>query len=166
MKRGWKWILFTILELFFVAIVPLAIIYIGYDGWGQEATKFKWYFGVLVSVLIVFWIVKKVIITPWIDKQKIKAGNLEAQLESENDEIKIEYIESALKKSRLVETVLSWILPIGLLLMSFLSSRAMEQAIVKFSGIIGFVGVSELVGFVFSCIVALCVESKHKGGKK
>ena len=63
-------------------------------------------------------------------------------------------------------SVLSWILPIGLLLMSFLSSRAMEQAIVKFSGIIGFVGVSELVGFVFSCIVALCVESKHKGGKK
>ena len=46
--------------------------------------------------------------------------------------------------------------------MAFLASKAMEQAIVEFSGILGFVGLSEIVGFVFSICVAVCVESKHK----
>ena len=162
MKRTWKWFLFTVLELLFVAVIPLVVVYIGYGGWGKEANHFKVYFGVLLSAVIIFWIIKTVLITPWIDKQKIKAGNLEAQLEAENDKGKIENIESALKRARLTETIFSWILPLAFLLIAFLASRAMEQAIVKFSGILGFIGISEFIGFVFGCLVALCVDSKHK----
>ena len=162
MKITWKWFLFTVLELLFVAVIPLVVVYIGYGGWGKEANHFKVYFGVLLSAVIIFWIIKTVLITPWIDKQKIKAGNLEAQLEAENDKGKIENIESALKRARLTETIFSWILPLAFLLIAFLASRAMEQAIVKFSGILGFIGISEFIGFVFGCLVALCVDSKHK----
>ena len=162
MKRTWEWFLFTALEVLFVAVVPLVIVYIGYGGWGIEANSFKIYFGVLLSAVIIFWIVKKVLITPWIEKQKIKAGNLEAQLEAENDKGKIANIESALKRARIIETIFSWILPLAFLLIAFLASRAMEQAIVKFSGILGFIGISEFIGFVFGCLVALCVDSKHK----
>ena len=64
MKRTWKWFLFTVLELLFVAVIPLVIVYIGYGGWGKEANRFKIYFGVLLSVIIIFWIVKTVLITP------------------------------------------------------------------------------------------------------
>lgn len=162
MKRTWEWFLFTALEVLFVAVIPLVIVYIGYGGWGIEANSFKIYFGVLLSAVIIFWIVKKVLITPWIEKQKIKAGNLEAQLEAENDKGKIANIESALKRARIIETIFSWILPLAFLLIAFLASRAMEQAIVKFSGILGFIGISEFIGFVFGCLVALCVDSKHK----
>ncbi|MBE7086635.1 MAG: hypothetical protein E7366_05780 [Clostridiales bacterium] len=162
MKRTWKWFLFTVLELLFVAVIPLVIVCIGYGGWGTEAKRFKIYFGVVLLLIIIFWIVKTVLITPWIEKQKIKAGNLEAQLEAENDKGKIANIESALKRARLTETIFSWILPLAFLLIAFLASRAMEQAIVKFSGILGFIGISEFIGFVFGCLVALCVDSKHK----
>ena len=162
MKRTWKWFLFTVLELLFVAVIPLVIVYVGYGGWGKEANRFKIYFGVLLSVVIIFWIIKTVLITPWLEKKKIKAGNLEAQLEAENDKGKIANIESALKRARLTETIFSWILPLAFLLIAFLASRAMEQAIVKFSGILGFIGISEFIGFVFGCLVALCVDSKHK----
>ena len=162
MKRTWKWFLFSILELLFVAVLPLIIVFIGYDGWGEEANQFNIYFGVLLFIVIIFWIVKKVFISPWLDRQKVKMGNLEAQLETENDAGKIANIESALKTSRLIETVCSWVLPLLFLLVAFLASRAMEQAIVKFSGILGFIGVCEFIGFVFGCIVALCVDSKHK----
>ena len=162
MKRTWKWFLFTVLELIFVAVIPLVIVYIGYGGWGSEANRFKIYFGVLISVVIIFWIIKTVLITPWIEKQQFKAGNLEAQLEAENDKGKIANIESALKRARLTETIFSWILPLSFLSIAFLASRAMEQAIVKFSGILGFIGISEFIGFIFGCLVALCVDSKHK----
>lgn len=162
MKITWKWLLLISLEVLFVAVIPLAIVYIGYGGWGEEANSFKIHFGVLIFVIVLFWIVKKVLIAPWLDKQKIKAGNLEAQLEAENDKGKIENIESALKRVRLMETIFSWILPLAFLLMAFFASRAMELAIVKFSGILGFVGISEFIGFCFGCAAALCVDSKHK----
>ena len=162
MKITWRWLLFISLEVLFVAVIPLAIVYIGYGGWGEEANDFKIHFGVLIFAIVVFWIVKKVLITPWLDKQKVKAGNLEAQLEAENDKGKIENIESALKRVRLMETIFSWVLPLAFLLVAFWSSRALEMALVKFSGILGFVGVSEFIGFVFGCAAALCVDSKHK----
>ena len=162
MKITWKWLLLISLEVLFVAVIPLAIVYIGYGGWGEEANSFKIHFGVLIFAIVLFWIVKKVFIAPWLDKQKIKAGNLEAQLDAENDKGKIENIESALKRVRLMETIFSWILPLAFLLVAFWASRAMEEAIVKFSGILGFVGVSEFIGFFFGCAAALCVDSKHK----
>ncbi len=162
MKKSLKWLIFLLLEILFVAVIPLTIVYIGYGGWGKEATKFKWFFGVLIFFVVIFWIIKKVFLDTLIDKQKIKAGNLEAQLEAENDKGKIANIESALKKSRLIETIFSWIYPLIFLLIAFISSQAMEQAIVKFSGILGFIGISEFIGFVFGCLVALCVDSKHK----
>lgn len=162
MKKTWKWFLFTVLEFLFVAVIPLTIVYIGYDGWGDSANNFKFYFGVLLLIIIIFWIIKKVLITPWLDKQKIKAGSLEAMLVAETDSGKIANIENGLKTTRLAETIISWILPLMFVLVAFLASKAMEEAIVQFSGILGFVGISELVGFVFSCLVAWCVESKHK----
>lgn len=162
MKKTWKWFLFTALEFLFVAIVPLIIVGIGYNGWGDSADNFKFYFGVLLLLIIIFWIVKKVIITPWLDKQKIKAGNLEAMLEAETDKGKILNIENGLKTARLLESIISWVLPFAFLLVAFLASKAMEEAIVQFSGILGFVGLSEIVGFVFTCFSAVSVESKHK----
>ena len=162
MKKTWKWFLFTVLEFLFVAVIPLTIVYIGYDGWGDSANNFKFYFGVLLLIIIIFWIIKKVLITPWLDKQKIKAGSLEAMLVAETDSGKIANIENGSNTTRLAETIISWILPLMFVLVAFLASKAMEEAIVQFSGILGFVGISELVGFVFSCLVAWCVESKHK----
>lgn len=162
MKITFKWLLFLLFELLFVAVIPLVIVYVGYGSWGQEAEGFKVHFGIIIALIVVFFIVKRVLLTPWLDKQKIKAGNLEAQLEAENDKGKIENIESALKRARLIETVITWILPLAFLLVAFMASRAMEQALVTFSGILGFVGVSEIIGAVFSIGRALSVDSKHK----
>ena len=162
MKKTWNWWLFTLLELLFCAVFPLVIVYLGYGGWGEQANTFKVYFGVLIALIIVFWIVKKVLISPWLEKQKIKAGNLDAQLETETDTGKIANIESALKRVRFIETVCSWVLPLAVLLAAFLASRAMEKALVEFSGVLGFIGLSELVGFVFACLLATSVKSRHK----
>ena len=162
MKITWKWLIFLLLELLFVAVLPLVIVYVGYGSWGKEAEGFKIHFGIIVALIVVFFIIKRVLLTPWLDKQKIKAGNLEAQLEAENDKGKIENITMALKRVRLLETVITWILPLAFLLLAFIASRAMEQAIVQFSGILGFIGVSEFIGFVFGCLVATCVDSKHR----
>ena len=163
MKRILKKWVFKSLELLFVAIIPLVIIYVGYGGWGATATKFKWYFGALLAVLAVLFLVKKVWLNPWIDKRKIKTANLETDLETEVDQAKILYIEDALRRARLIETVINWIMPIILLVLALMAFRAVERSIVTFAGIIGWVLVSEVLGFVVSIFDALSVHSKHKG---
>lgn len=162
MKKTKKFLLLSALEVLFTAIIPLVIVYIGYGGWGEQAKRFKIGFGVLITVIVILWIVKRVLIEPWQERQKIKTGNLLAQLEIETDKAKIENIENALKRSRLIETVFTWILPIAFLVAAFFAAKAMERAIVTFSGILGFVAVSEFIGFVCACACALCVNSKHK----
>jgi uncharacterized membrane protein YjfL (UPF0719 family) len=162
MKKTTKLFVLSLLEVLCVAIIPLVIVYIGYGGWGEEAKNFKLGFGVLIFLIVVFMIVKRVIITPWQERQKIKTGNLLAQLEIETDKGKIENIESALKQARVIETVFTWILPIAFLITAFFASKAMERAIVQFSGILLFVGISEFFGFIFAIARALCVHSKHK----
>lgn len=49
-----------ILETAFVAVIPLIVVYLGYDGWGEKANKFKIGFGVLVFIVILFLIIKRV----------------------------------------------------------------------------------------------------------
>lgn len=162
MKKTVNHWLFLILELLFIAVIPLIIVYIGYDGWGEEATKFKWYFGVLCAFVVVFFVLKKTLINPWAERQRIKAGNLEAALETEVDKAKIMNIEDALRKARLQETIFAWILPLTFLIIAFLAVRAIERAIVTFSGILGFILVSESVGLFVCVLDALTVKSKHK----
>lgn len=166
MKLTPKQIVFMCLQVLFVAVVPLIIVFIGYDGWGEKASGFKIYFGTLATLAVVLLITKKVIVTPWLDKQKIKTGNLEAELVTTTDKQKIILIEDELKKHRVIETVFNWVLPITLLIIAVVAFNAVERAIVKFSNILLWVMLSEFVGFVFAVLDALCVEGKHKNPKK
>lgn len=170
MKKTFKHWYFLLLELLFIAVLPLIIVYIGYGGWGKEATKFKWYFGVLVAIVVVVFILKKTLVTPWIERQRIKAGNLEAMLDTEVDQAKIMNIEDALRKARLIETISTWVLPMLFLIIAFVGVRGIEREIVKFSGILGFVLLSEIVGFTVCILDAVFVKGKNnakdKDGKK
>ena len=68
MKWTFKRFIFVVLELIFTAVVPLVIVYLGYGGWGAKAKRFKIYFRVVVAAVVVFLIVKRVFINPWLDQ--------------------------------------------------------------------------------------------------
>lgn len=167
MKWTFKRFIFVVLELIFTAVVPLVIVYLGYGGWGAKAKRFKIYFMVVVAaVVVIFNRQAWVFINPWLDKQRIKAGSLEAQIETENDAGKILNIEEALRRARITETVLNWVLPLAFLVVAFLACRALEKSIVTFTGIIGFIGLSESIGFVFAILESMCVKSRHRPKKE
>ena len=165
MKITPKQIVFLCLQVLFVAVVPMIIVFIGYGGWGEKASSFKWYFGTLVILAVVLLITKKVIITPWLAKVQIKVGNLEASLEKEIDKAKIILIEDALKKYRVIETVFNWLLPLVILILAVVAFSAVEKAIVQFSGILLWVLLSEIVAFAFSILESLCVVGKNRDYK-
>lgn len=148
-KKIASWLLgktWGILEMAFVAIIPLVILYLGYGGWGEKANNFKVYFGVLVFLVILFLIIKRVWVTPWMAKKRMEIANLTALKKAETDTRKIEQISYELKKLLCIENALNWILPLLFLAVGYAGASALERSIVTFTEILAFVGLSELVG--------------------
>jgi hypothetical protein len=148
-KKFASWLLsktWGILEMAFVAIIPLIILYLGYGGWGEKANKFKVYFGALVFLVILFLIIKRVWVTPWMAKKRMEIANLTALKKAETDTRKIEQISYELKKLLCIENALNWILPLLFLAVGYAGASALERSIVTFTEILAFVGLSELVG--------------------
>lgn len=148
-KKFASWLLsktWGILEMAFVAIIPLVILYLGYGGWGEKANNFKVYFGTLVFLVILFLIIKRVWITPWMAKKRMEIANLTALKKAETDARKIEQISYELKKLLCIENALNWILPLLFLAVGYAAANALERSIVTFTEILAFVGLSELVG--------------------
>lgn len=139
-----------IAEIFFVAVFPLIIIYLGYGGWGARANHFKIGFGTLVFLVVLFMIVKRVWISPWLAKKRIEIANLTALKKAETDARKIENITYELKKMQLIENAINWVLPLLFLAVAYISAGALEKSIVTFTEILAFVGLSEFIGCCIS----------------
>lgn len=145
-KILWFW------EMTFVAIIPLIIIYLGYGGWGEKANKFKIGFGVLVFLVILFLIIKRVWLTKWFDKKRMEMANLSAMKKAETDERKLEQINYELKKLLILENAINWALPFLFLGVGFAAAYALERALVTFTEILAFIGISETIGCVVSFV--------------
>lgn len=154
-KKILSWLLsksWGIIELTFVAIIPLIILYLGYDGWGTKANEFKVYFGVLIFVVVIFLVLKRVIISPWLDKKRMEIANLSAMKKAETDQIKKDKINNELKKMLAIENVINWFLPLMFLIVTYFAASALEQQIVTFTEILYFVIASEIIGCIISFI--------------
>lgn len=161
MKKILSWLLsksWGIIELTFVAVIPLIILYLGYGGWGEKANSFKAYFGVLIFVVVIFLITKRVVISPWLDKKRMEIANLSAMKKAETDEKKKENINYELKKLLAIENAINWFLPLVFLYVTYLAANALEQQIVTFTEILFFVIASEVVG----CFVSFIKIIKRK----
>lgn len=154
-KKILSWLLsksWWIIELTFVAVIPLIILYLGYDGWGEKADGFKVYFGVLVFIVVIFLVLKLVILSPWLDKKRIEIANLSAMKKAETDEIKKDNINNELKKMLAIENAINWFLPLVFLVVTYFAAHALERQIVTFTEILYFVIASEIIGCVISFI--------------
>ena len=148
-KKALSWLLsksWGMMEMTFVAIIPLIIIYLGYDGWGVKAHKFKIGFGVLIFLVVLFLIIKRVWLSPWLSKKRMEIANLTAMKKAETDPRKLDNINYALKKMLIIENAINWVLPLLFLAVGYLAASALEKSIVTFTEILAFVGLSELVG--------------------
>lgn len=141
-----------ILETAFVAVIPLIVVYLGYDGWGEKANKFKIGFGVLVFIVILFLIIKRVWLTKWFDKKRIEIANLSAMKKAETDERKLENINYELKKLLAIENAINWSLPLLFLGVGFAAAYALERALVTFTEILFFIVISETIGCIISFV--------------
>lgn len=163
MKLTKKKLVYTVLELLFIGVIPVVLIMTQY---GQiQSDKFKLGLTGILLVLLVFLILKKVVLRRYFDSLRGQIVNFQSDLKTENDPGKIENIERELRNARTVETVFNAIMPFVFLVLMYCMCRALEAQLVKLSGVIGFIGISFVVGTVFSVLSAREIVSKNKENK-
>ena len=150
-KKLAKWSLQG-LEILFVLIIPLVIVFLGYGGWKDGAGGFKLAFGLVLSLTILYLIAKKIFLSPYLNKKRQKAASLSALLTAETDEGKIDKIKAEMRSISLIDSLSNWIPVLSFLLLGYMAASALEQGIANFAAILGFIAISELCGFVVSMI--------------
>lgn len=160
MKWTKKKIVFTVLEITFVAVVPVVLIAVNYISWTSEAAGFKISLGGILLALLVFYIVKKLVLNKYTERLKTTITQHMADLKIEVDKDKVESLKEELRKEKTIESLINFVIPALLLAGLFVLCKALEIAAVKMSGTVGLIGASEVVGLLFSVLSARQVEGK------
>ncbi len=168
MKITKKKIIFVALELFFMGAVPIALVIWNYSNIGNSVQAVRFKIGITGVMLLIFIILslKKIFLDKFKQKMQQQEAHLLSELKIETDAEKIKNIVRALKSIRTGECILSVIVPTIIFALLFVVCQALEEQIVKLSGVVGFIALSYLIGAIFSTFAAREVESKTVGGKK
>ena len=145
-----KKIVFTILEILFVAVIPAILIFVNYTSWGSEATAFKIAFTGILLLFVVILIVKKVILNTYLERARATLTQHKADLRVETDKTKRENLVNAVKRGQRLETIQTYMFPFLLLGGLYVLAQALETAAVQLSGTVGLITASVAIGFVFS----------------
>lgn len=147
-------IVFTVLEILFVAAVPAALIIWNYSTWGEGTTGFKISVTGILLLIVVFFVLKAVFLNRYLKRMSDRAAQHEADLKVETDEEKKENLRKALRTERSIEALLSYVMPLLVVAGLYVLALVLESAAVKLSGTFGLCAASMVVGFVFGFFAA------------
>lgn len=164
MKKTIGRVICTMLEVLFYWIVPLVFILVQYASIENTPATvgFKLGLGGCIALLIVFLVLKKLFLDKYIKRISDKITEYEVRIDIEVDVDKIVNIENGLKRCYTLEVFFNMLLPAILILIMFVACKGLETQLVKFSGAVGFIGVSMLVGVLVSLVKARMVVSKRR----
>lgn len=147
-------IVFTVLEILFVAAVPAALIVWNYSTWGEGTTGFKISVTGILLLIIVFFVLKAVFLNRYLKRMSDRAAQHEADLKVETDEEKKENLRKALHTERSIEALLSYVMPLLAVAGLYVLALVLESAAVRLSGTFGLCAASMVIGFVFGFFAA------------
>lgn len=170
MKKTAGRVICTALEALFYLAAPLAFIFWQYASIENtpETVSFKLGLGGCIALLIVFLVLKKLFLDKYVKRITDKIADYEVRIDIEVEQEKIVNIENGLKRYYTLEALVNMLLPAILILLLFVACKGLETQLVKFSGAVGFIGLSMLAGFAASLVKARLVVSRRRKdeGKK
>lgn len=162
MKLTKKLIVFTVLQALCCAVAPAVFVFVEYadtsGGW-----QYKLPLGALIVLLVIVVISKNTLLKPRLNRLSASISQHTADLKIEADADKIRNLETELKRERVLETLLNGVMPILALAAIFVACKAMERAVIRLSGAIGFTLAAYIVGLIFGVLAAREVHGKHGG---
>ncbi len=164
MKTTTKKIIFTILELVFIAVIPIILVIWNYSNIGNSAQALNFKIGMTGIMLIMFILIflKKIYLDKYNEQLFQQENNLLSDLRIENDLEKLNNIVRELKGIRTIRNILSSIFPIIFMAIIYIACLALEARLIKLSGVVGLIAISYVIGTIFGIFSAREIKVKNK----
>lgn len=163
MKTTKKKVVYTVLELLFTGVAPLALVIAQYSNIGAttQAVGFKMSITGILLAMLVLLVLKRTYLNKLLSNLEQRANNCITIISTDTDTEKVARAENVLKGIRTAQTVINAILPILIFAAVIVACKALEAQLVELSGCMGLITVSYIVGTVFGVLAAREVKSKH-----
>lgn len=147
------------------AVAPLVFVFIQY-GDMSGGLGYKLPLALLLFAIVVIIIAKNTFLKPRLIKLSAKIAQHDGDLKVESDKNRAKNLITELKRERTIEVVMTAITPLLVLAALLIACKAMESAVLKLSGAVGFTLISYTLGTFFGILAAREVRGKHGGDDK
>lgn len=155
-----RYIIYTVLQAFFCAVVPVVFIFLQY-GSSDGGLKYKIPLGAILAILLVLFAANAAVIRPRRQRLAAKIAQHESDLAIESDSNKIDNLIDELKVERTVETIINAIVPLLVFVALYIGAKGLERSAFLLSGALGFSLLSFALGTIFGVLSARSVWAKH-----
>lgn len=145
-------LIFSICEIFFLAVAPVVLIIYQYGFAEKTTTSFKLSVSGIILLFIAFLIAKKLIFAKRIEDWRAQYNVWMADYKIETDATKKDNLREQIQRYNTVTTILRSIVPILLFLFVGVLAEAVEAEMIRLSGVANVVTVFYLIGTIFSVL--------------
>lgn len=155
-KKSW---LFFSLQLVFVLLAPILLIWLQY---GDLEGVYKVSMTGILCTILIFWVFKKIMLDKFVKGLSQKIVNIETNSLSITEKTAIETNKKAWRTYTLLQLFINSIIPLLLLVFALVTIKTLEQGLIKLFGCMMFCTISIGVGVIFKVAEIYSVKLTHE----
>ena len=159
MKKTSKSWVFFILQIVFMLIAPVIMVWIQY---GDLTQKYKVSVTVIMLLLLVFWVFKRIFLDKWIKTINLKITNIETNALSLTDQTAIQSNKKAWRVYSLLQLLINSILPLLVMVLAVITIKTVEEGLIKLFGCLMFCLISVFIGVLFRVCEIYSIKLTHE----
>ena len=159
MKKTSKSWVFFILQIVFMLVAPVIMVWIQY---GDLTQKYKVSVTAIMLLLLIFWVFKRIFLDKWIKTIDLKITNIETNALSLTDKTAIESNKKAWRTYTLMQLLFSSVIPLLLMALSVITIKAVQDGLIKLYGCLMFCLLSVAVGVLFRVCEIYSIKLRHE----
>lgn len=147
-------VIFTVFEVLFIAVLPIAMVIYQYGYVQPTTTAFKISLTGIILTALVFYGVKKIILDRKLRDWEAQYNNYVSAYKIETDAEKKQKAKEEIQKYKTCTVLLRSFIPLLIFIGIQALSKAVEKEMITLSGLSGLVTVSFAVGTLFAVLAA------------
>ena len=155
-KKSW---LFFSLQLVFMLLAPILLIWLQY---GDLEGVYKVSMTGILCTILIFWVVKKIMLDKFVKGLSQKIVNIETNSLSITEKTAIETNKKAWRTYTLLQLLINSIIPLLLLVFALVTIKTLEQGLIKLFGCMMFCTISVGIGVIFKVAEIYSVKLTHE----
>lgn len=159
MKKTITSSIFFILNIVFMLIVPIVLVWLQY---GDNEGGYKLSITAILVIIGIFLVFKKVVLNKRLEALNLKVVSIESNALSITDEKSIKANKTVWRLCRTIQLLIDCIVPIGIAIISVLTIKVVEQGIIKLYGCLMFCFISIAIGLICKIVEIFTTKLKHE----